>query len=116
MTEYWMGFATPFIIWGIGYASMIGLTYLFNWLADNGWTVEFKFGRNYEGISDYTLRNNIWFEKQHGPIFTGHWYREDHRYRDGKSFVIPTATRWLGIGKAQGKSIMIFKQRDLDND
>lgn len=115
MSDFWIGFFTFPAGCLLGLGLFYGAAKLSDWLADRGWTMEFKIGRNYESISDFIIRRDIWFEKQHGPIFTGHWCRDEYRYRDEKSFTVPVVTRWLGIGKAQGNSIMLFKKRDLDS-
>lgn len=76
---------------------------------ENRWgiSIEFKSSRQPQEISDFDLRRYIWFERQRGPIFTGHWYRTDFRTER------PVVTRWLGIGSASGRSVMFYRKRDL---
>lgn len=76
-------------------------------LEKRGWTWEFKTDRKPHEISDYDLRRYIWFERQRGPIFTGHWWRID--LRDDRAY----ATRWIGVGSARGRSVMFYHKRDL---
>lgn len=77
-------------------------------LEARGWTVEVKTDRKPDEIPTRVLRREIWFERQRGPIFTGHWYRE----RGDETL----ATRWLGAGSSHGRSIMIFHKRTIAAD
>lgn len=72
-----------------------------------GITWDLKTNRS-PNIPDYTLRRDIWFERQRGPIFTGLWCRES--FPDDGQVV---ATRWVGIGKADGRSFMVYRKRTL---
>lgn len=76
----------------------------------HGITFSAKTGRNVAGIDDYTLRTNIWWERQFGPIFIGGWYREAPRY---EAPAVPMATRWLGLGPPDGPCLMVLKKRLL---
>lgn len=71
----------------------------------HGYSVETMWARNVDDISEYTLRNDIWFERSRGPIFTGHWCRTSKRRL--------LATRWLGIGSTRGPCVIFYKRRDL---
>lgn len=92
-----------------------GFQKLLDWLWDDmGWKVQAKPGRNPEGISDYTLRRDIWFERQRGPVFTGHWCRDIlSSGPDGEVVTTPTVTRWWGLGSADGRSVMLYHRRRL---
>lgn len=94
--------------------ALTGFWKLIAWVRDRlGWWMEAKTGRNPEGISDYTLRRDIWFERQRGPIFTGHWCRVVLSSGPGGVVRTPTVTRWWGLGKADGRSVMLYHKRRL---
>lgn len=105
--SYFLGLITPLVAVGL-FLGVMWTYWTLQQLAENrGWTWELKTDRKPHEISDYDLRRYIWFERQRGPIFTGHWYREDADDR-------PLITRWLGIGSATGRSLMIYRKRELE--
>lgn len=69
--------------------------------------VEVRNQKNYEGIDDYTLKHNIWFERVYGPVFVGHWCH--HVYSEEKDYV----NRWVGFGRTEGRSLAFYKTRAL---
>jgi hypothetical protein len=109
-SDYWLGVATlPTII-----VVLLGLLVTRARLADalerRGVTFEAKV-RDTSKIDEYTLRNNIWWERSFGPVFVGGWYREPPQYRaTPKERLI---TRWVGLGSANGPCLMVLRKRDL---
>lgn len=107
-SDYWLGVATLPAL-GAALAILIRLNgAIVDALGRRGWKVSLKASRKPENISDFTLQHDIWFERQHGPIFTGHWCRESLR---DEGWV---ATRWLGIGNASGRSLIVYHKRALE--
>ena len=106
MSAYWWGVATlPLLVLALLLAAVaIGCTA--GVLRALGFTFEVKKRRRIESIDDYVLRRNIWFERQRGPAFAGHWCRED--VRDGL-----VATRWIGLGSPHGPCVIFYKKRTL---
>lgn len=103
--NYLLGVATPFVVAAVS----MGLFWL--WIAvtealDDHWgiTFEAKNMADREGISEYVLKHNIWWERSFGPVFCGGWYREDTRRR---------VNRWVGFGSHSGRCFMIFRSLDL---
>jgi hypothetical protein len=74
------------------------------WFADRGMTVNLYRRRGVDQISDYVLRNNIWWERSWGPVFAGGWYR-DHAG-------IPRFTRWIGLGRVDGPCVTGYRMRE----
>lgn len=105
MSAYWLGvLTTPTIV-----AALWLLTD--SWfravaaLKHFGFTFEAKWTRDVEGISDYTLRHDIWWERSFGPFFAGGWYHERSRG--------PRFNRWIGVGRADGPCWMAFRKREF---
>lgn len=82
-----------------------------------GYSVDVRLKRDVKSISEWTLRNDLWFERAWGPIFIGHWYREKGdlwslKLRDSTLFTAK-ATRWIGFGRSSGPCVTFYKVRDL---
>ena len=111
MSEYLFGVATlPAIA-----LTVFALTVAYVWtqaFLERRWgiTWEAKARRDVDGISDYTLRNHIWWERSFGPFFAGGWYREPERYEQPTHRLI---NRWVGIGSVHGPCFTVFRSRDL---
>lgn len=75
-----------------------------------GISFELKLHRDVEGISDYMLRHDIWWERSWGPVFVGGWYREPPVY-EGPTHRL--ATRWIGVGRTEGPCWVVYRKRDL---
>lgn len=103
--DYWLGVATlPALSTALAILiRLIGA--LVGALGRRGWKAQIKTSRKPEDISDFTLQHDIWFERQRGPIFTGHWCRESLRE---EGWIV---TRWLGVGNASGRSLIIYHKR-----
>lgn len=106
--DYWLGVVTLPALAALAYGSVFAYLWV-EMMAERklGVTWEFKSRRSLGSISDYVIRRNIWWERPWGPVFTGHWYRENNGRR---------ATRWLGIGSVNGPCFMVFHSRDLGDE
>jgi hypothetical protein len=107
MSDYWLGVAT---LPALGLA-LIATAYAWNCATEFlearwGVTADVKIRRRVDEISDYTLRNNIWWERSFGPVFAGGWYREH-----GWPWQF---TRWIGIGSVDGPCVVIYRKRAGD--
>jgi hypothetical protein len=109
--EFWLGFIDGILFW----PALFGVLLLVvrsvdafdrRVLTPRKISIQFRKKRSIQGIFSRDLEEVIWWEKQRGPVFTGHWYYEHY---DGS----PAATRWFGIGKAEGMCLMFFKVYDL---
>ena len=90
--DYWLGVLT---IPAAAVVCVVAVAAYFRTLAALervGFTFEVKVRRDTEGISDYTLRHDIWWERPFGPVFIGGWYREPPTYGQ------PTRRRQRNIG------------------
>lgn len=109
MTLYLAGLLTlpalGALLWVLGYV----YGELAHLLRSRGWTWEVKTDRRPHAIPAWRLEKEVWFERQRGPVFTGHWYRVAPNDR-------PCVNRWLGIGSAEGRSLVIFKKRVLEHE
>lgn len=106
IVAYVLGLLTAPALAGLGWLLINAIAWVYyRLMKPHGLSIEFKGNRDTNRIPDWTLRRDIWFERQRGPIFTGHWYREVNERR--------LATRWLGIGRRNGRSVMFFKLRTL---
>lgn len=108
--DYWLGVATIPALLLTGSAVSAVLFRAAGALHRRGFSVEAKRGRNYDKISDYVLRNHIWWERQFGPIFVGGWYREEPKYQQPSRRRL---NRWIGLGRAEGACVMFFRTWDL---
>jgi hypothetical protein len=104
-TSFFLGFAAFPLLMAVVFILLVAINVTARLMKKRGWHIEFKAKRSTDRISNFTLKHNIWFERQRGPIFTGYWYREVGDY----AFV----NRWLGIGNAEGTNLMIFKSTNL---
>jgi hypothetical protein len=109
-SDYWLGLAT---IPAAAASLALIVRLLFaagNFLAKRGITFGAKWHRNIDGISEYTLRRDIWWERSFGPIFIGGWYHKQLIYGQ------PTRARfnrWVGVGRPDGPCLMVYHSRDL---
>lgn len=104
MTAYLLGLATLPALAVLGAGALYVHARTLRWL-ERRWGINFevKWRRDVNGISDYVLRNNIWWERAFGPVFAGGWHRP--------SINGPLFTRWLGVGSVDGPCVMAFRKR-----
>lgn len=107
MTNYLLGlFTIPAVV--LAFVTYVRVVHaLAKFFLKHGYFVEWHGNRAPEEISDYTLSHDIWFERSRGPIYTGHWCRLD-RHKEKT-----LATRWIGFGRASGRSVTFYKVRTL---
>lgn len=93
MSAYWLGVATPFAVGMALFVLTVAYFRVAATLRARGWFSHFR--RDLKWPTDYDLRRDIWFERQVGPFFAGHWVHERSGWNQ------PTGTkvnRWVGIG------------------
>ena len=107
---YWLGLATLPALAGFAYvAAWVGFR-VAHWFDDRGWSMDLRLKRDIDGVSDYTLRHDIWWERAFGPVFIGGWYREQPTYDKPDQIM---ATRWVGIGRTNGPCVCLYRFRHL---
>lgn len=107
---YWLGVITTPLLALLLFGLFVAWVRVTDVLARRGITFETKRRRDLSGISDYVLQHDIWWERQHGPVFSGGWYREEPVYESPSRARV---NRWVGIGSADGPCLMAFHSRDL---
>ena len=86
--------------------ALLGVVSLLIWvrvslaLSGRGWFIEVNLFNPERWPSDWALRQDIWVERQCGPIFYGHWARDTPL----------KVNRWVGIGKSRGRGIYVGKE------
>ena len=85
-------------------AGLVALyVFLTTWLDHRfGITYDLKFRRDVQGITDYTLRHDIWWERSWGPFFAGGWYRDNEMGRR-------RINRWIGLGGVDGPCFVVYR-------
>lgn len=107
---YWAGVATlPVLAISIVAVFLVARTVV-RTLDDHGYTFEFIAKRDIP--NQFVLRHDIWWENQHGPFFTGGWYREQP---SGVYGVEPglLITRWVGLGRKDGVAVAAYRKQVL---
>ena len=103
MADYLLGLATLPALALAGWALFWAWIWCLETLLRFGVTVECKSRRRMNDYDLYTVRNDIVWEQQRGPIFTGHWYRDN--------VLAHAATRWVGVGSKDGPCLIVFHKR-----
>lgn len=106
--DYWLGVATVPAVVVAAVGAFVAWVRSIDWLARRGITFEGKTRRRVDEISDYVLRNNIWWERSFGPLFIGGWYREK-----GYETTTRHINRWVGLGSVNGPCAMVIRAREL---
>lgn len=110
MLAYLLGLATLPALALVAYAALRLVGVLCRVANRRGFTMEVRLRSGYEGVTDYTLRNGIWFESPRGPIFRGLWYRVEPKYDEPEPVFV---TRWVGLGSPEGPCLIVFHKRHL---
>ena len=110
MKDYLLGLATLPALAVFLYVLGRVIFALIDWLDKRGWTMDLKAKRKVSQISEYILRNNIWFERARGPVFSGHWCRDEF---NGHAEATVVVTRWWGIGSVHGPCAVVYYKRKL---
>lgn len=103
---YLLGLVTLPLFYGLWVGSALLIVVTDSAMRKRGWLIEWQIPRRGIGVvDDYRLRHDIWFERQWGPFLFGHWVYErgDH----------VRVHRWWGIGRADGRSVRLFKKFSL---
>ena len=111
MSDYWAGFFTLPAVALTGFVLLVAYVRLIEHLENHGYTVEGKWRRSPDRISDFTLKHDIWTERTRGPVFYGHWYRERGPHNEERH-----VNRWIAIGRPAGPCLMFFKKRTLTKE
>lgn len=106
MSDYWLGFLSPFAIALAAFLLLAFVGAVSVFLHRRGWRLELKV-RNLGNVSDFMLRRDIWWERSFGPVFVGGWYFED-AHNTGRHI-----NRWLGLGRPNGPVAMVIRVRNL---
>lgn len=118
MLSYLAGLATIPAVLALIWASEKVYNFFGKKLRARGWSWELNNGRTTEAIPDWRLKEEIFWEEQRGPIFTGHWYRSDLYWnRDLETTSRRTlVTRWFGVGNSEGRCLMIFRKKTVSGN
>ncbi len=108
MTAYLLGLFTLPALWLAFVLAVRAYFRIEKWL-DSRFGIEWdlKTSRDVEGISEYTLRHNIWWERSWGPVFAGGWYREEPKYMAAP---VPKFNRWVGLGMTNGPCLIFYRK------
>lgn len=107
---FWTGFfAFPALMFGLAHATRAAFRLSVR-LEKRNWSVQYRAKRLLEDVlaKNDLLRSEIWFERSYGPVFTGHWVRQNARTSGD------LVTRWVALGRRTGPCIMILHMKELD--
>lgn len=83
-------------------------------MGKRGWFIEIHNRNSYDrdgvdehGWRDYDKRHAILWGNHRGPVYWGHWCRQEIR---NDEWVV---TRWVGFGARLGHSIAFYRKRTL---
>lgn len=112
MSEYWLGVLTIPALLAAGWLVVVAFFRALAFLERRGFMFSIRLtNHRWQNVSNYTLSHDIWWERSFGPVFVGGWYREDAVYREQTTEA--HFNRWVGIGRADGPNVMVFKVHNL---
>lgn len=103
-TDYWLGFVTLPLLVALLTVVLRLERRASEALGRRGFSIDAKARRRVNEVSNYVFRRNIWWERRYGPVFVGHWYRDE---------VTPQVNRWVGFGSPYGPCLVVYRKTDL---